>query len=775
MDFKKVFKKTAAVVVGFGLLATQAAPALALTQAEDGIYERVPMMGVRLSFVDFGSGSGIGTYSTDPSDADLTRFYMDMHFNDDMDSVDMGEVMVYGNDDSDTYGDASYEAMMVEFGDGYNSGALTDRDFAIVAKDSSNSNNIVYNILAYDATNNDVYTYSVDDKPSLNPNSLADFWQDAIDNGTVVDSAAETANVGAMDFDGDVEFVSDDDAQTDNYYVVVNWFEALDGGSSNQTAGDPDVLADEFDELYFYTTTPTGEEVAYKIDVNLSSAQEDAETPEVDEESVKAVMRGTRARIEWAPVMEEGVVGYEVALSGGEVDGGTTSGVVTTDIGEDASTLDGEAATGEGGVNWFTKNPLVFAVVEEGADYDLNIYTVNAEGDKSEGFEEDLEVETERVEFNDGTHLSDVEMDNTFYNYIQYLYKLAIVDGYSDGEYKADETVTRGQLAKFVVNAFQIPVMMGGEAFSDVDMDNTFYVHIQTLKNAGIVSGFTGGEFRPDEEVTRSQATKYIVNAGNFYSADNLATSNDCFDDVDGHSLEEYICALADYNDDEVQAIIGGYSDGNFGPEDPLTRGQMAKIILNAAGSVVVTEDADTAGEEVSFLNYTQRFSNDTDGALYSGTYDIDYLSAEDYFVRPFVAPVEVEDFDADASDADVTLTWSDLSADDSSVSGYVIERRERDGSETDDSWEQIDVEVGAIDVVNSIFADPDATTVTDDDGVSDDTRYEYRIAAFKYIPAFASDEDYADQTDVEAATDEERYNMVVGPWVFTSVKTTES
>ncbi len=760
MDFNKVFKKAAAVVVGFGLLATQAAPALALTQAADGIYDRVPMMGVRLSFVDFGSGTG--AFSTSPANADLTRMYVDMNFNDDMPSVDLGERMIYGNDDADTYGADSYEAVMLEFGDAFNGDSGADLAFAVIAKDSSNSNNIVYRTMAYNGTN--IYTYTVDDKPSLNPNSLSDFYDDALASGTLVAVTNAGTVAGDMDFDGALDPIAYDDDATANPVVLVDWFEALDGSSSNQTAGDPDVMADQFDEIFVYVAeTTTGEDVAYKFDLNLSSAAQDMETPEVDQDSVKAVMRGTRARIEWAPVTEEGVVGYEVELSGGPVDGGTTTGVTTNTIGEDVSDLDGAAVVGEGGVNWFTHNPLVFAIVEVDNDYDLNLYTVNAEGDKSEGFEDAMEVSSDRVEFNDGTHLADVEMDNTFYGYIQYLYKLAIIDGYSDGEYKSDETVTRGQLAKFVVNAFQIPVMTGGEAFPDVDMDNTFYTHIQTLKNAGVVKGFSSGDFQPDAEVKRAEAATYIVRAANFYIADNVSTSTDCgFDDVDGNTHEENICGLYEFNDDNVQSIIGGYSDGNFGPDDPLTRGQMAKIILNAAGSVNVT-DADM---DVSFINYNQRFS--TAAELYVGSnYDIDNLGNEAYFVRPFVAPVEVEDLDANATDTTATLTWSDLSVDDSSVSGYILERRERDGNETDDSWELLD-ETGMVD---SIIDDATTVTMIDND-VNDDTRYEYRLAAYKYIAEIASDDEYATQLLLEGETDEARLNMVVGPWVFTTVKT---
>jgi hypothetical protein len=775
MDFNKVAKKAAAVVVGLGLIVTQAAPALALTQATDGIYERVPMMGVRLSLVDFGTGSGGSAFSTTGSSADLTRSYIDMNFNDDMNVVDFGEMLVYGNDDADEYGENSYEAFAVEFGDAYNA-ASDVPDFAIVAKDSSNSNNIVYRTFAFDASAGTGYVYTVDDKPNLNTNSLSDFFDDAVASGTAQAEVASTNVVTTFDFDGNLEVMfSSADTATANKSVVFDWFEAIAGGASNQSAGDPDILTDEFDEIYFWTTTPSGEEVAYKVDMNLSSAAQDAETPEVDEESVKAVMRGTRARIEWAPVMEEGVVGYEVELSGAQVDGGNGSGGVLTNnnFGEESADLNGVAAANEGGVNWFTKAPQLFAIVEADETYDLNIYTVNAEGDKSEGFDTDIEVDSDRVDFSGDMPLSDVEEGSTFYNYIQYLYKLSIVDGYSDGEYKADETVTRGQLAKFAVNAFQIPIMTGGESFEDVETTDTFYTQIQTLKNAGIVNGYSDGTFKADNEVTRAEATSYIVRSANFYSADNVSESSGCFDDVDGNVHEGNICALADYNDKNIQPIIGGYSDGNFGADDPLTRGQMAKIILNAAGSINVNEDADAANAEVSFINFNNRFSDDAEGELYTGSYDINNLSNENYFVRPFVAPAEVKDFDAEATSSVVTLTWTALSTHDDSVSGYIVERRERDGSEADDEtgWEQID----PTGVTNSVITSGATATLADNDSINDDTRYEYRIAAFKYIPAFASDEEYANQAAVEADTDEARLNMIVGPWVFTSIKTDES
>ncbi|MDY7008341.1 MAG: S-layer homology domain-containing protein [Cyanobacteriota bacterium] len=49
--------------------------------------------------------------------------------------------------------------------------------------------------------------------------------------------------------------------------------------------------------------------------------------------------------------------------------------------------------------------------------------------------------------------------------------------------------------------------------FPDVDNSNVFYEHITTLKCNNIVGGFADGEYKPDNSVSRGEAAKFIVNS----------------------------------------------------------------------------------------------------------------------------------------------------------------------------------------------------------------------------------------------------------------------
>ncbi|MFD2707098.1 S-layer homology domain-containing protein [Salibacterium lacus] len=119
------------------------------------------------------------------------------------------------------------------------------------------------------------------------------------------------------------------------------------------------------------------------------------------------------------------------------------------------------------------------------------------------------------------------------------------------------------------------------ENFSDVGSDFWAENEITYLAGEGVISGYPNGEFRPGNEVTRSQAALMIAASLNLETGDR---PNPGFEDVDESShAYEAIAAVAD------EGIING-DDGAFMPNEPLTRGQMAAVLtraysLNADGS----------------------------------------------------------------------------------------------------------------------------------------------------------------------------------------------
>ncbi len=125
--------------------------------------------------------------------------------------------------------------------------------------------------------------------------------------------------------------------------------------------------------------------------------------------------------------------------------------------------------------------------------------------------------------------------------------------------------------------------------FSDVPSDHTFYANIRCLACRGIISGYSDGTFKPGNEITRSQIAKMVSNAAGF----NEDPGPQIFEDVDpAHTFYSWINRLS------MRGHMGGYPCGTI-PEEPCeppdnrpyfrpfanaTRGQLAKIVANAAG-----------------------------------------------------------------------------------------------------------------------------------------------------------------------------------------------
>lgn len=180
----------------------------------------------------------------------------------------------------------------------------------------------------------------------------------------------------------------------------------------------------------------------------------------------------------------------------------------------------------------------------------------------------------------------DVPEEYTFYKDIMELSAEGIINGYEDGFFRPDEKITRGQMAKFVrkANGFALapcPDVTWPPQFSDVPTNHPFYHDIETLRCNRVVNGYADGTFRPDQYVSRAEATKYIIN-GTIKKA-NLNRDVNIFwsivpvqfpDVPRDHTFFRYIF-LASYSD----KAISGYPDGTFRPDEPMTRGAMSKVV----------------------------------------------------------------------------------------------------------------------------------------------------------------------------------------------------
>lgn len=109
--------------------------------------------------------------------------------------------------------------------------------------------------------------------------------------------------------------------------------------------------------------------------------------------------------------------------------------------------------------------------------------------------------------------------------------------------------------------------------FSDVPSGSEFAKYIDHLAEKNIVSG-SGGMYYPENNLSRGELTKIAVLSANMTLN---TTGGQYFSDVPVTSpFYQYIQTA--YNAE----VISGFSDGTFRPDDSVTRGAGAKIIVNS-------------------------------------------------------------------------------------------------------------------------------------------------------------------------------------------------
>ncbi|QPR80754.1 S-layer homology domain-containing protein (plasmid) [Bacillus cereus] len=110
--------------------------------------------------------------------------------------------------------------------------------------------------------------------------------------------------------------------------------------------------------------------------------------------------------------------------------------------------------------------------------------------------------------------------------------------------------------------------------FNDVPANHWSTKAIYGLANRNVVAGYGNGQFGFGDNVTRGQVARMIY--AYVKPADADASFKNPFSDIKGHMFEKEILALA------KEGLVAGYGEGKFGPDDILTREQMAQVLTNA-------------------------------------------------------------------------------------------------------------------------------------------------------------------------------------------------
>ncbi len=112
------------------------------------------------------------------------------------------------------------------------------------------------------------------------------------------------------------------------------------------------------------------------------------------------------------------------------------------------------------------------------------------------------------------------------------------------------------------------------EQFTDVDDTAWYHEYIDYVVESGLMNGTSATKFEPDVATTRGM----IVTILHRLEDEPTASVAHGFDDVVSESYYADSIAWAAEN-----GIVAGYGDGSFGPDDAITREQMAAILYRYA------------------------------------------------------------------------------------------------------------------------------------------------------------------------------------------------
>ena len=123
--------------------------------------------------------------------------------------------------------------------------------------------------------------------------------------------------------------------------------------------------------------------------------------------------------------------------------------------------------------------------------------------------------------------------------------------------------------------ALCLSLVPGAEAaFADIS-DETTQVAAAALQGLGVVNGTSDTAFSPDDVLTRAQMCALAVNAMGLSDQVSAGGRKTLFSDVPPSAwYNGYV------NTAYSEGLVNGYGDGTFGPNDPVTYGQMAAILL---------------------------------------------------------------------------------------------------------------------------------------------------------------------------------------------------
>ncbi|MEA4893237.1 MAG: Ig-like domain-containing protein [Peptococcaceae bacterium] len=156
-----------------------------------------------------------------------------------------------------------------------------------------------------------------------------------------------------------------------------------------------------------------------------------------------------------------------------------------------------------------------------------------------------------------------------------------VVNGVDEKNYASDRNITRAEFAAIIVRALGLESGMGENPFGDVKSSDWYCGYIETASVYEIINGYNNGNFGPNDTITRQQAMVMIARAMKITGLTISLTGNDISALLGAYTDGAFV---SDYAKDCIAAclktgITSGTGNAMISPKDYITRAEVAVMV----------------------------------------------------------------------------------------------------------------------------------------------------------------------------------------------------
>jgi len=189
----------------------------------------------------------------------------------------------------------------------------------------------------------------------------------------------------------------------------------------------------------------------------------------------------------------------------------------------------------------------------------------------------------------EGSLFADIGEVHPHFQAIKYLKNEGVIEGYPDGTFKPDNSVSRVEVIKFILEGIEADLKAARTlSFKDTNKSEWYANYLYTAMDKGIVEGYPDGSFKPSNTVNKVEFLKMLIEAMNIDVNPNVGRFT--FTDVDEDQwYAKYVRFAIDKNLIDVEGR-------QFKPTEQMSRDEVAEAIyrvkvLKETGATKFTAD----------------------------------------------------------------------------------------------------------------------------------------------------------------------------------------